>query len=56
MKKLFTLLFAAALAFSLTAPAFSQEAPKAEKTEKTKKEKTKKAKKTKETKMEEEKK
>ncbi len=50
MKKLFTLLFTAALAFSLAMPVFaqdtgSQEAPKAEK--KTKEKKAKKAKKEK---------
>lgn len=52
MKKLFTLLFTAALATSLVMPVFaqntgSQEAPKSEKKSKTKKEKTKKSKKTK---------
>jgi hypothetical protein len=56
MKKLFTLLLTAALAFSLAMPVFaqdtgSQEAPKAEK--KTKEKKAKKEKKTKEKKMEE---
>jgi len=60
MKKLLSLLFTAALAFSLVMPVFAQdtgtqEAPKAEKKTKAKKEKkTKKAKKTKkEKKMEE---
>jgi len=49
MKKLFTLLFTAALAFSLAMPVFaqdtgSQEAPKTEKKEKTHKSKSKKEK------------
>ena len=52
MKKLFTLLFTAALAFSLAMPVFAQdaggqEAPKSEKKSKTKKSKTHKEKKTK---------
>jgi hypothetical protein len=54
MKKLFTLLFTAALAFSLAAPVFaqdagSQEAPKHEKKTKATKEKKTKAKKEKKT-------
>jgi hypothetical protein len=54
MKKLFTLLFTAVLAFSLAMPVFaqdagSQEAPKAEKKSKEKKPKAKKAKKEKKT-------
>ena len=61
MKKLFTLLFTAALAFSLAMPVLAQEAspeklpqaPKAEKKTKEKKTKAKKEKKTKEQKQEE---
>jgi hypothetical protein len=48
MKKLLTLLFALAVAFSLTMPVFAQEAPATQETTKT--EKTKKTKKTKATK------
>ncbi len=58
MKKLFTLLFTAALAFSLAMPVFaqdtgSQEAPKAEKKTKEKKAKKEKKEKKGEKKMEE---